>query len=397
MPRMSLSFMINSSSPSSVISVPDHLPEQDLVASFFDVHRNAVAAFVTCAPAPTENNFALCRLLFCAVGDDQTTCGLLFGFNTADQYPVMQRSECHLCRCRPVALATICWRRCPPTSARPLRDAANRLPFANGILWRAERGSSVIHLVGTLHSPDPRHDRTLARVKPLIDRAASVFLEFGDGDEARLQARMASDPGSAFIVDGPTLPEILPQADWLALRAAMSDRGVPGFMVAKMQPWMAMVTLGMSKCALQQALNKQRGLDQMILDYAGEIGNPARALEPFDTVLTLFNEHTLQEQLDLLRLSLNMEDADPEDQFTTVVEAYFRGEIRLIWEYGVHMGLEGAGVSRAEVLADAARMEDTMVTRRNRQWMTRILPATDAGEVFIAVGALHLPGKNGLL
>ncbi|MCG6902255.1 MAG: TraB/GumN family protein, partial [Rhodobacter sp.] len=192
----------------------------------------------------------------------------------------------------------------PAQNRARLERAAAAQPFPNGLIWRAEKDDRVIHLVGTLHVADPRHTRTMQQITPLIERSKTIFLEVGNGDEARLQAKIARDPGVAFIVDGPTLPDLLPEADWQTLRRAMADRGVPGFLAAKMQPWMATVSLGMSKCAFQQALQKKPGLDQLILDHADAIGNPAQALEPFDTALGLFAAYTLEEQLDILRLSL---------------------------------------------------------------------------------------------
>lgn len=285
----------------------------------------------------------------------------------------------------------------PADQRASLRAAADAQPYANGLLWRAERGDSVVHLVGTLHAPDPRHADTMAQITPLIDRASTVFLEFGDGDEARLQADMARNPGLAFIIDGPTLPEMLSRADWQALRGAMNDRGVPGFLAAKMKPWMAMLSLSMTKCAFQQAAKRQGGLDHLILGYARETGNPAQALEPYDSALTLMDHYSTEEQLELLSLNLAMGLDNPNDQHTTLVEAYFREEIRLIWEHGIAVSLTAPGQTREKVLADAARMEDAIVTRRNVQWMGRILPAAQAGEVFLAAGALHLPGETGLL
>ena len=38
-----------------------------------------------------------------------------------------------------------------------------------------------------------------------------------------------------------------------------------------------------------------------------------------------------------------------------------------------------------------------MVTARNRTMAERAMPFIDAGGAFIAVGALHLPGEEGLI
>ncbi len=279
-----------------------------------------------------------------------------------------------------------------------LYAAADAQPNARGLLWRAERGDEVIHIMGTLHTADPRHEENMTTLAPLIARANTVLLEMGDGDEKRLQAKMAREPGLAFIIDGPTLPERLSPTEWDQLRAAMIDRGVPGFMAAKMKPWMAMLTLGMSACVFRETSQGKRGLDQMIIERANTLGNPAQALEDYDTSMFLFTDYADAEVMDMLRLTLALEDVDPDAQYSTLVEAYFREDVRVIWEFGIAQTLASPqGMNEAQILAEYARLEDTMMTQRNLAWMDRIFTASATGEVFVAAGALHLPGEFGVL
>ena len=286
----------------------------------------------------------------------------------------------------------------PAEKSAAMRAEAARVPYPNGIIWRAERGEQVIHLVGTMHFADPRHQSTLDQVRPLIDRSAAIFLELADGDEQRLNDRISREPGVAFIIEGPTLPDLLSEAEWQKLQSSMADRGVPGFMAAKMQPWMAMLTLGMSKCVFQQTLEGKRGLDDMIMNYAGEIGNPARGLEPYDTVLDLFSVYSEAELLEFLRLFLTMDNFDPDDQNATMAEAYFREEIRLLWQFGIQQSLDQPqGYTPAEIHAEYAKLEEALIGKRNRNWMPLILEAAKTGEVFVAAGALHMPGDQGVL
>ena len=44
--------------------------------------------------------------------------------------------------------------------------------------------------------------------------------------------------------DGPTLPERLSPDEWDALSQAMSDRGTPGVITARMRPWYVALMLG---------------------------------------------------------------------------------------------------------------------------------------------------------
>lgn len=286
----------------------------------------------------------------------------------------------------------------PKAERAALVETTQAQPYPNGLLWRATRGAQVIDLVGTMHFHDPRHAATLAYAKPLIDAAHTVFLELGEGDEARLQQRITANPELAFITEGPTLVDLMPPPDWQRLAKAFRDRGMPGFMGAKMKPWMALLSLSLTKCVMQDVQAGKRGLDQMILDYAAQIGNPGQALEPYDTALSLFAGYSQAEMLEFLRLYLQLEGFDPDDQHHTMVEAYFRGEVRILWEFGVAQSLaQPQGHSPAQIRAEYARLEEALIGTRNRAWMARILAAVEEGPVFLAAGALHLPGQDGLL
>lgn len=285
-----------------------------------------------------------------------------------------------------------------PDARAALQMRAADAPYANGILWRATRGEHVLHLIGTMHFYDARHQATFDQAKPWIDAAETVLLELGEGDEARLQAKIAADPGLAFITEGPTLPDLLEADDWERLSDAFSARGVPAFLGAKMQPWMALMTLSLTKCVVESVAGGQDGLDKMIIDYASSIGKPAEALEPFDLALSLFDEYGQDEMLQFLKLFLRMEAYDPDDQHHTLVEAYFREEVRLIWDFAVDQSLaEPQGMSTDQILAEYARLEEALVNTRNRSWMAPIRAALENGPVVVAAGALHMPGEQGLL
>ncbi|MDF0601519.1 TraB/GumN family protein [Psychromarinibacter sp. C21-152] len=283
----------------------------------------------------------------------------------------------------------------PAAERAALRAEAATHPHSEGLLWRAEKDGRMIHLVGTMHVPDPRHAATLDRIRPVLDAAEHVFLEFGEGDEARLQRMVAEQPELAFITEGPTLPDLLGKADWDRLRAALSERGVPGFLAAKMKPWMAMANLAVTACDLQDLKAGRRGLDGMVIEDAAEMGKAAEALEPLDTALSLFAAFSQAEQLDMLRLGLAQQAQDSADQAVTLAEAYFREEIQLIWEFSMRQMAAHPDAAPEDLKSQIDRFEQVFVTARNAAWIDRILSVD--GPTLVAVGAMHLPGESGLL
>ena len=93
MPMMSDSFMINSSSPSSFTSVPDHLPNR-MRSPALTSSGDELALLVAGAGADGDD-LALHRLFLGGVGDDDAAGGLLLGVEPADHDPVVQGTELH--------------------------------------------------------------------------------------------------------------------------------------------------------------------------------------------------------------------------------------------------------------------------------------------------------------
>lgn len=301
--------------------------------------------------------------------------------------------------------ATAAMAGCAGRDLLPALDAAERakiaaaidaLDFGRGNHWRATRGDEVVHIVGTFHFDDPRHDAIMERLAPEIDAAAVVLVEAGPEEMASLQSEMSRRPDRLFQLSGPTLPERLAEADWKALAAAMQARGVPAFMTAKMQPWYVSMLLGIPPCAMEDVATDANGLDSRVIARAAAQGVPVRALEPYDTVFTLFDSMPPEDQIDLIRTTLTMVDA-AEDYTATLTAAYFAEDVRVTWELGRIAASAIPGQAPEQVDADLAMMEELLMFRRNRAWIPVIEAAAEEGPVFAAFGALHLSGADGVL
>ena len=76
----------------------------------------------------------------------------------------------------------------------------------------------------------------------------------------------------------------------------MSSGTSIGIMAAKMRPWYVSMMMGMSPCVLQQVAKTgaANGLDWQLMAEAEKADIPVVALEPWDTVLTMFGGLTPQ-------------------------------------------------------------------------------------------------------
>lgn len=283
-----------------------------------------------------------------------------------------------------------------PDTRAALIARANAAPYAQGNFWQASKGDLSVTLIGTYHLDDPRHEATMSRIAPLIDTATTVLVEAGPLEEAALMDDLARNPALMFTTEGPTLPEVLPPETWEALKQALRDRSVPPFLAARMQPAYLSMILGMPPCAMPDLQSGSPGLDKRIIARAEDRGIPVRALEPHDTLFTVFDTLSPAEQRDMLEVALALA-AQTEDSFHTLAESYFAEDSRLIWELSRLQAHQSSPLPPDQVDEGFDRMEDMLILGRNRAWLPVIEAAAGDGPVLAAFGALHLSGKEGVL
>ncbi len=282
----------------------------------------------------------------------------------------------------------------PAGTQAELQARAESVPFARGNFWMARRGDETVTVAGTFHLDDPRHADTMSWLDPAIADSGTVLVEAGAREEAALKSRLAKEP-DLLLSYGPTLPERLPPADWAALSRALTDRGVPAFMGARMKPWYLSAILAVPPCMMpvDKGMN---GLDARVIAAAEEHGVPVKALEPYDTILGLFDGFTPEQEAALLHAAIAAESESGNEAVTTA-EAYFRGDSQLLWEFSRHKALTTPGIDPATAAAMLDETQKTLIDARNRAWIPVIESAAAEGPVVAAFGALHLPGPSGVL
>ena len=263
-------------------------------------------------------------------------------------------------------------------------------PYPEGNFWRATRGATTIVVAGTYHLNDPRFGPVTAQLQPYLDQADTLLLEAGPDEEKQLKDDVAAHPERIVNATGPTLPEALSASEWAALSDALRLRGMPPFVASKFQPWYVAMLLDLPPCPL--AASAADGLDARLTVMAQARHIPIVALEPWDTTFHLFTGMGFDTQLGMLRMSLAGE-ASAADLNTTLTNAYFAGQHRLIWEFGRQNALSAPGANPAAF----DQLERTLLTDRTQSWMPGLLAVADGHSVVVAVGAAHLGGSDGLL
>ncbi|WP_299895482.1 TraB/GumN family protein [uncultured Ruegeria sp.] len=282
----------------------------------------------------------------------------------------------------------------PEETRARLQSAVAEIAYPEGNHWIARKGDTVLHIIGTLHTFDPRMEEVIDRLSPELNKADAFYFEVTQEDMNAFEKNMANDLTALMITSGPTLIDLMTEDDWDALSTALALRGIPGWMAAKMRPWFLTMMLSIPPCMIQDP-NATYGMDARLNDLAVEKGIPQRSLERIEDLMAMFDSHPLEKQVEsLVRLSGAMQGNA--DQLVTMANAYMEEKHAEIIQFAHLQGLEQSGLSPEAFDAEWRNFEQQMLVQRNANWMAQILDIRDQ-TVVIAVGAGHLSDDYGLL
>lgn len=250
------------------------------------------------------------------------------------------------------------------------------LPPPSPALWEVSDSSGAQGwLFGTVHALPDGHGWRTEAIDSAFDRADVLVVEadLQQADSA-LYRKLATTPGL-----GPPSLRVDP-ADRAILATALKEAGLSETRLADTESWAVALALA---SAVRHG-KSSNGVDRALVARSG--GKRLIELEGYAAQLAIFDTLPESEQIDML-LIVAREGAN----------AAAEGERQMLaWRLGDVETLEAA--LETGLLADP-ELRDALLVRRNREWaeaVDRILSGGDASP-FVAVGAAHVPGDQGLV
>jgi uncharacterized protein YbaP (TraB family) len=268
-----------------------------------------------------------------------------------------------------------------PGADTPAADAERAdAPGGGGVFWRVEGrgGGPPSYLLGTIHSDDPRVMRVVPELTSTLDKAATFVMEMELDADAFFQFGAAM-----LLAEGRDLAQLLGPADFRRVTEALADYGLPEAALRKVKPWVVLAMVSQPKPRSGQIM------DLMLYRRAQAAGKPTAGLETAAEQIAVFNALSLNDQLDLLRATLDQVEAMPR-MHDRLLATYLQNDLRAIETLARELTPDdAAGAGR--------RFMRRLNEERNGRMLARMLPHLDAGGAFVAVGALHLAGAEGLV
>lgn len=249
-----------------------------------------------------------------------------------------------------------------------------------GLLWQIEKpGVKPSYLFGTMHSENPRVTRLLSIVKPYIAKVDQVSLETELNIAAILKSSIA-----LFLEPGQTLDQLMDKTQYTQLIKVLYEHDIPEDFAKTLKPWAIMIILSTPRA------KKGNVLDLLLYQEAQAQNKKISGLETVEEQLDVFEGIPFADQLTLLQEALNQLD-EMSTIFEEMLDLYTQRDLSGLLAFSKKY------MSSETNQALANSFKKRILDDRNIRMVERMRPHLHKGNAFIAVGALHLPGKNGIL
>ncbi|UOM35950.1 TraB/GumN family protein [Acuticoccus sp. I52.16.1] len=277
-----------------------------------------------------------------------------------------------------------------PTAAAAIAEARAGMPNAEGRLWRVET-EPPSYLVGTFHLAAGGIAQPGETLTALVTRASGLYLELESSTMTEELARWSANPKNIFRSGDSSFTDAMSPAEREHAEEVLAGYGMPLVVAEQMRPLILVGLLSLPPCALAEA--DAPGLDEELERIAVEADVEVSGLETVaEQIDALEGQPEVMDQI--LRMTLSL-GADDRAMWFTNIALYRTRHIGAIWTMGLREMAALVGEDEAERIGDV--FWEAMVARRNRTMLQRMLPGLREGGKVVAVGALHLPGEDGLV
>lgn len=266
----------------------------------------------------------------------------------------------------------------PAFAERPAARAISPALFA------ARDGDSTIYLFGTVHVRRPGADWGGPNAHAALAASEEVWTELEMSAAADAQSAAEAMRLGAAPADRPLSSRLTADQN-VAVGAALTRLGAPATMAEQWQPWFAGLMISIMPI-MRAGYDPGAGVDRQIDAAADAAGKRMRWFETSAEQLTFFAGLSEEVQVEML-----MESVQGGSE-----SAGELAELERDWERGNLRALERAVID--ETRDNYPELYDMLFVRRNRAWTETLMREMDgAGVDFVAVGAGHLLGRDGLV
>jgi uncharacterized protein YbaP (TraB family) len=271
-------------------------------------------------------------------------------------------------------------------AAAPALDARQDAP-GRGLLYEIRTGANTVYLFGTLHVGKPEFYPLSRQANMALADSQRLYLEVNLTDTTTVNADTVA---VAMYGDGITLDQKLPAALMEKVSARLARYQFPQEVALKMKPWMLGHTLLLLE-AKRHGYDAELASEFYLLGYAGAAHKEILGLETLSEQFAIFDRMSQAQQQAFLEQTLSeLDDSRFEARLKAMADAWANADARALED---ELQYEK---TRDSVFASI--LLPRLIDERNRAMADRIGDIARSGpKSFVAVGALHLVGKDGIV
>ena len=246
-------------------------------------------------------------------------------------------------------------------------------------MWSVRDADSIVYLFGTIHFLPPDLHWQSDKIRAAFEASEDLWIETELGNDAAMQQLVLK-----YGIAKEPLSRKLSIVERRQLNAAVKILRLQPAYVMAMRPWFAATTL-VAATAIQAGMSPESGADRQWQGAAQIAGKKVRGFETLEQQIRFLGDMPPEMELDLLRQTLA--------EFGK--GAVYLEELLKTWNDGDVAKLE-ADVNDS-MRRDMPALYEILIVQRNADWRQQIETLmAGSGTHFIAVGAGHLVGPDGL-
>lgn len=253
------------------------------------------------------------------------------------------------------------------------------VPVQASLLWKIE-GNGIknpSYLFGTMHLIEKEYFYFPTALEKIVKKSDLIVMEIaGIQDQAAAMQYLVLKEGSFFDFFTPAQTDSI--LTWAKVKMGMDEKAFRASF-SKFKPFVAV------QAATQMQFMGKTESYELTLDKLAQTNKIKTAgLETMADQMKIFDDLTKEQQAEMVMSGIRDEDHTLK-QTANMQKLYKRQRIDSLYSY-IH--------SEGGVLAEE---QNAFLDQRNLNWIPKIKTYVSNGKAFIAVGAGHLGGPNGVI
>lgn len=260
-----------------------------------------------------------------------------------------------------------------------LYKTADVEPAKSSLLWKIE-GNGIknpSYLFGTMHIIEKDYFYFPSSLEKIVNKSSVLVMEIaGIPDQMEAMQYLLLKEGTFFDYFTPAQKDTI--LAWAQDKMKMDEKTFTTSF-SKFKPFVVLQT-----ATQMQFMGKTESYEMTLQQLATQKKIKMEGLETIADQMKIFDDLTKEQQAEMVMSGIRDEEKS-KDQMKTMQQIYSRQNIDSLYSL-VH--------SEGGVLAEE---QNAFLDQRNRNWIPKIIQYAAKGKAFIAVGAGHLGGENGVI